>query len=435
MQLRGVNKMVRAVTGKKGLDVLVAGLGMMGHITSHILEQAGGRVIGILGLNEDEVNGFIANNRLPNLRFAGTFNDYSDVLRNRAVEAVAIAVPNYLHEEMGVEAANAGKHILIEKPLATSVQGAKRFYDAALKAGVAVEINSQYRHHEILGTLRQMIDEGDPVEVEMGYIQGWQANPTDAIGWRPEVAIAGRGKLVGDLGVHTLQTTLHLFGGEFTQFNGRTYNVHPKRFKPKGELVGSFGGATIPGPNEKPELWEEMDMLDGSKYSGDDRAEAHFELKTRTGKTVNGKYILSQVDTGDEIMGNENNFYIRVKMKDGTEIRWFQEDPNHLDVLREGKVYQRIERGSAPGMIGRPGGHPHGYGDAILIEADKWYDVAQSGSPSMIKTYTEENIGQAVEAVKKIDRWLATPLQPYNGELDAWLTDVRFLRVPAHRKN
>lgn len=425
--------MVAAVdTPRKGLDYLVAGLGMMGSITPHIIEQAGGRIVGVLGINDEEAATFLKNNRFPNVRFAGRLDEYAEVLKKPHSEfnAVLIAVPNYLHADMGVAAAEAGKHVLIEKPLATNYHDAIRFFSAAIRSGVAAEINSQYRHHEVLGILRKMIDENEVEEVEMGYIQGWQANKTDSIGWRPEIAIAGRGKLVGDLGAHVLQTTFDLFGGNFVSFEGSTYNVHPKRFKPK-QMTVSFDKSKRPGPEEAPDLWIEMDMLDPTKYSGDDRAEAHFELKTRKGQKVNGKYILSQVDPGDKVLGNENNFYIRVKFKDGSEARWFQEDPNHLDVLQQGKIYQRIERSSPPSTTGRPGGHPHGYGDAILLEVNKMMDVVESGNPGRIKAYTCENIAPAVKTVRMIEEWLHQPLQPYMGQSDLWLKSIREMRGAA----
>ncbi len=413
---------------KQGLDFLVVGLGMMGSITPHIIEQAGGRVTGFLGWNMEEVGNYLRNNRAPNLKEVGTFEDYDVALNSGIADAVLIAVPNFLHAEMGIKAAEAGKHILVEKPFASNAPDAEHFGNVVIGSGVAAEINSQYRHHELMGTLREMIDEGYVDEVEMGYLQGWQAKKDDAIGWRPEVAIAGRGKLVGDLGAHVLQMTSYLFGGHITSFKGQTYNVHPVRFKPKVATV-SFDETERKGPDEDSDSWTEMDMFDSKKYSGDDRAAAQFELQDRNKRKVQGKYILSQVDPGDDIMGNENNFYIRVKMRGGSEIRWSQEDPNHLDVLKQGEIYERIERSSAPSLTGRPGGHPHGYGDSILLEVDRMMDVATSRDDSRIRAYTHENISQAVEAVRKIDTWLSTPLKPYNGELDDQLKEARSLRL------
>jgi predicted dehydrogenase len=441
------------MAGKNGLDFLLLGCGMMGSISSHIIEQCGGRIRGVLGTDEKEVETFLARNRFRDVQIEGTLDEYKNILADtKAIDAVLIAVPNYKHAEMAIQAANAGKHLLIEKPLATNLADAKAVYEAVLANGVAAEINSQYRHHEILQTIGAAINSGefDVDTVQMGYLQGWQASPTDAIGWRPVVEIAGPGKLVGDLGSHALQTTLHLFGGgEFEKFSGSTYNVHPKRWrltKAGEEEKRKLGGGsvsgktfekgteteTLPGPQEKPEFWEEMDML-SDKYSGDDRAHAEFTFKGGNGKRVMGSYLLSQVD-----VGNENNFYMRLRGNFGNgadELVWWQEDPNHFCLYNEDGLVKRVERGSGPSMIGRPGGHPHGYGDAILIEVDRMMRAVEEGKEG---EFSERNIGDAVRSIEMIGKWLGNPLQPYTGQLDSALEHADNLRqrpryLPTHQ--
>jgi len=64
------------------------------------------------------------------------YTDYRDLLENKEVEAITIATPHKLHSEMAVEAAKAGKHVAVEKPLATSLSEADEMIRAVKKYGV-----------------------------------------------------------------------------------------------------------------------------------------------------------------------------------------------------------------------------------------------------------------------------------------------------------
>jgi len=396
-------------------NTLVLGTGMMGSIIPPIIRQAGGEVVGILGSSKKRTEDYLDRTNLPNIdeRLVGTFEDYDKILTEHgdAIDIVAVLLPNFMHIEYGTKAAQNGKHILIEKPLATTVEDGKEFLDTVVEAEVAAEINSLYRHHELLDqTLKEMIkteELGAPLRVKMKYLQGWQDNPSSDIGWRPVVEIAGRGKLVGDLGAHVIQTALHLFGGRFNQFEGTTYNVFPVRYKMKKGNVGTFGAGEVPSYAERPDFYEEMDML-SEEYSGDDIASARFVLDTERGHQVEGAYFLSQVATG-----HENDFSIEIEFEKG-EVSWREEEPNYLLVNRFFGAPQRIERNSAPSISGRPGGHPHGYGDAMLIEVLKMFDVIDSGDNERIRAYSEKNIGDAVQAMQLLEQWVAEPPIPYD---------------------
>ncbi|HLC96637.1 MAG TPA: Gfo/Idh/MocA family oxidoreductase [Candidatus Nanoarchaeia archaeon] len=390
------------------LDWLIVGTGMMGKIVAPIARQAGGNIVGVVGSREERVSAYLDAVNLPASTPIWTFDTYSNALADSGANAVAVLSPNFMHKDMGVAAARAGKHILMEKPLATSLTDAQAFFDAAITAGIAAEVNSQYRHHEVFNEVARLIASGEfgrPTYIRGQYLQDWQMNATDGIGWRPEIPVAGRGKLVGDLGPHVLQTTLHLFGGEFVELTGTTFNVHPVRYKFKGG-VESFGGKGVPSLSERPDLYESMDMLDGSKYSGDDIARATFMLRTAAGAYVPGDYLLSQVHPG-----HKNKFTFELNFEKG-KVYWDQEDPNHLVIAGPDGQERIYQRGSAPGIHGRPPGHPQGIGDSNLIEIERMQEVIASNNPGRIRLYTERNVGQAVQAMKMIEQWLSAPLIP-----------------------
>jgi hypothetical protein len=221
-------------------------------------------------------------------------------------------------------------------------------------------------------------------------------------------------------------TLFYLFGGHMNSFNGKMYNLHPIRYRLKNPnlAITTFEDSLkIPTPSDNPDLWLKMDMLDRTKYSGDDITSAEFLLEDRLNRKIKGNLISSQVS-----IGNLNNFYIKVKTKNGDEYTWWQEDPNHLDVLTRAGRYQRIERSSAPSQTGCPGGHPHGYRDAMSIGVDKFSSVALSGDKDLIQWYSLENTNLALKASLYQNEWISGELIPYKGQVNDRLNFSNVIR-------
>ena len=389
------------------LSYLIVGTGMMGKIIAPIIRQSGQFVGGVVELDKAVAETFISENNLTHAEAYGGKDGVDVALNSGNFDVVAILVPNCLHSGMAIKAAGCGKHLLIEKPLAITSTDAREVLDKIVEAGVAAEIDSQYRYHELVDQkLRQMINSGElgkPVYISVKYLQDWQMNPADDIGWRPVVDVAGRGKLVGDLGSHVLQTTLHLFGGRFDEFDGQTYNVYPVRYKLKAGAGGTFSQG-VPGYREQPDLYEEMDML-SQQYSGDDIATARFTLETEKNVRVAGDFTLSQVHPG-----HKNDFSFDIAFEKGS-VSWRAEQPNHMFITSADGVNQRVERASDPGVVGRPPGHPQGYGDAILLELLNFHKVIETGDKENIRAFSKRNIGQAVHAVELVEKWLESPMK------------------------
>jgi predicted dehydrogenase len=388
------------------LETVVVGTGMMGRLVCPSIRAAGSEVVGVVGRTKEKADQLAKDMRLPYVRDTGGEADFDRIIG--LGNTVALMVPNHLHASLAIRAAEAGKHVLLEKPLATNYKEGLEMFEAIQEAGVAAEINSQYRHHEMVQYMKDTVSSerlGKPVSVRMVYLQDWQLDPFAAIGWRPEVAIAGKGKLVGDLGAHVLQTTYELFGGKIADFEGETFNVHPIRYMFNGD-VQTFGGGRVPSYAENPALYTEMDMLSG-KYSGDDRATAKFVVEMENGRRVPGTYELSQVHAGEK-----NGFRIEIVYTNGRQV-WDQETPNH--VWETGKICKvtKEERGSAPGIIGTPPGHPAGYGTSITAGVLKLDDVVRSADGSRIREYTEKNMREALNAVHLMQTWLSKPLIHY----------------------
>lgn len=88
------------------------------------------------------------------------FSSYEEAIRSGSFDAVDICLPTWLHAEVAVAAAEAGKHVLCEKPMATSLEEADAMVEAAQKAGVVLMIAQCRRYDNFWGTVRRALAEG-----------------------------------------------------------------------------------------------------------------------------------------------------------------------------------------------------------------------------------------------------------------------------------
>jgi levoglucosan dehydrogenase len=127
---------------------------------------------------------------------------------------VDICVPNHLHEEIILAAAEAGKHIYCEKPLAMDVAQGQRIVSAVEQAGVKNQLNFNFRYYPAVTRARQMIREGFLGRVfsfRGCFYRSSYINPDKPLSWRLKKEIAGGGALF-DLGSHILDLIYFLLG-------------------------------------------------------------------------------------------------------------------------------------------------------------------------------------------------------------------------------
>lgn len=128
------------------------------------------------------------------------------------LDAVVISTPNHLHEEMAIAALEAGKHVFVERPLATSSEGAKRVIDVAEREGKILVVGMPHRFRPGVAALRNFIAGG-----ELGHLYAvrgsWMTRlmPASRHTWRHDRQEAGGGALI-DLGVPALDLCLWLVG-------------------------------------------------------------------------------------------------------------------------------------------------------------------------------------------------------------------------------
>jgi predicted dehydrogenase len=157
------------------------------------------------------------------------YADWRDVIRDPEIDAVYVATPVRLHVEHTVAAAEAGKHVLCEKPMALDVAGCKRMKAAAAAHGVRLGI-AYYRHHyPIVARLRALIAAGEigtPVFASVQAFELFDPGPDHPRAWLLRRSESGGGPMM-DFGCHRIEVLLDLFG-PVAEVDGFPVNVRLK---------------------------------------------------------------------------------------------------------------------------------------------------------------------------------------------------------------
>jgi len=148
--------------------------------------------------------------------------DWQRVVEREDIEIVDIATPGYLHHDMAIAAAQAGKHVICEKPLANTLADTKEMLRAVQKAGVKHMLMHNYRKIPAVALVRKLIDEGrlgDIYHYHGAYLQDWIIDPEFPLVWRLQKKFAGSGAL-GDIGAHAIDLARYL-NAEFNTVVGQ----------------------------------------------------------------------------------------------------------------------------------------------------------------------------------------------------------------------
>jgi 1,5-anhydro-D-fructose reductase (1,5-anhydro-D-mannitol-forming) len=143
------------------------------------------------------------------------YESYASLLNDDDIDVVLITTPNGLHAEQVIAAAAAGKHVLCDKPLATSVADAERAVDACRDAGVKLGINFEFRHAQPFIDLREVIRAGTIGNVQTVHIESC-GGVVPLAGWHTDPELAWLG-VTANTGVHIYDLLRFLFGAELSE--------------------------------------------------------------------------------------------------------------------------------------------------------------------------------------------------------------------------
>ncbi|MBG6178983.1 Gfo/Idh/MocA family protein [Arthrobacter sp. CAN_A1] len=171
--------------------------------------------------------------------WAESSTDWREVLERDDIQIVDICTPGHLHAELAIAALNAGKHVIVEKPLANSVAEAEQMVEAAVDArtrGIQSMVGFNYRRLPALALARSLISDGrvgDVRQIRVSYLQDWLADERAAMSWRLRQASAGSGAL-GDLASHAVDQVAFLLDDPVTSVSGTVNTFVTERPGPDG---------------------------------------------------------------------------------------------------------------------------------------------------------------------------------------------------------
>lgn len=141
-----------------------------------------------------------------------------DVLANSQVDAVIICTPHHLHATQAIKAADAGKHVIVEKPLAITLSDARAVAESARKAGVQLSVGFSHRYLPHAEQAKRLIDAGILGDL-LGCSLIFQRDGVQS-GWRARRESSGGGVLINQL-IHYLDWLRYLPGQEVTEISAR----------------------------------------------------------------------------------------------------------------------------------------------------------------------------------------------------------------------
>ncbi|YCH10207.1 Gfo/Idh/MocA family protein [Arthrobacter sp. alpha11c] len=151
--------------------------------------------------------------------------DWRSVIERDDIHIVDICAPGWMHAEIAIAALQAGKHVLVEKPLANTIAEAEAMTAAAAKArarGIQSMIGFNYRRIPALALARELIAEGrlgTVRHVRAAYLQDWLADAQSPMSWRLRKETAGSGAL-GDIASHAIDQIQYLTGQTILEASG-----------------------------------------------------------------------------------------------------------------------------------------------------------------------------------------------------------------------
>ncbi len=238
------------------LNVAVIGYAFMGRIHTAGWAQAAkffgtpARVTHVVGRNAENARAFADDFDVPNV-----LTDWRDAVADPDIHVIDVCTPGDSHVDIAIAALAAGKHVLCEKPLANSVEGAERMVaaaEAAREAGVRSMVGFSYRRVPALAYAKRLVDEGRIGEIRhirALYLQDWIADPEFPLVWRLDKDAAGSGAL-GDVGAHIIDLATFLTGQRLTGVSALTETF----VKTRPKLASQTGGLTATGSEERGEV-------------------------------------------------------------------------------------------------------------------------------------------------------------------------------------
>lgn len=202
------------------VKVGVIGLGNQGklHLTRYARLSDDAEIIAV-----SDVVGSVAQEMANKYGAKAWYTDFNKLLQRPDIDAVSICVPNYLHADVAIVAAEAGKHILLEKPMSVSLEEANNIIKVADKAGVKLMLGYNHLFNPMVQHIKELIKNGRLGKlsiIKSQYTRNLSKISRKDFGWRANVKQAGGG-VITESGVHRISLSWYL-GGEVSKVSAFT---------------------------------------------------------------------------------------------------------------------------------------------------------------------------------------------------------------------
>ncbi|MEU5030610.1 Gfo/Idh/MocA family protein [Streptomyces milbemycinicus] len=356
------------------LRAVVVGTGMIGAVHAAAIRATGAELAGAVASTPERGKQVAEEWRLPE-----SYPDLDAVLADDSVTVVHICTPNALHVQQAEAALRAGKHVICEKPLATTVADAEGLAELAERTGLLLAVPFVYRYHPLVREIRHRRLRGEFGAWQLlhgSYLQDWMLSE-DAMSWRVDPAVGGASRAFADIGSHWCDLVEWVAGVRFTEVSARLDTTVATR--PAG--TGASFAATGDGPRVRV------------------RTEDVATVLLRTAEGTLGSLTVSQVSAGRKnrlwfeldgahgsaVFDQENAETAWLGAPDGA--RLIVRDPGH------GSAEQRR-------LSRLPAGHAQGYADCFHSFVADAYATIGGATPEGLPTAADGvRSARLVEAV------------------------------------
>jgi len=187
------------------LGIAVLGAGFIADLHARAARSCSARLVVVAARDAERAAAFGDSHG-----FARSTTDWAEAVTDPGVDLVVIGTPNALHHPQAMAAIAAGKHVLVDKPMAMTVAQADEMIAAAGAAGTVLAVGHMWRYRDEVIRLRDRIAAGDLGRVVRtrgyGIHAGWRPS-----GWFVDPALSGGGALI-DMGIHAIDTARFLLG-------------------------------------------------------------------------------------------------------------------------------------------------------------------------------------------------------------------------------
>lgn len=211
---------------RRALGVAIVGGGFMAEVHTRAARVAGSNVIGVLSSTREH-----SEHAARHLGIGRSFESLDELLSDPTVDVVHVTTPNVFHAPQSLAALSAGKHVICEKPLATTRDDAQSLVDAAVNAHRVGTVPFIYRFHPLVREARARFRSGAAgavLTIQASYLQDWLLSSDDD-NWRVDEAHGGPSRAFADIGSHLVDLVEFVTGDRVGRLTATLKTLYAER--------------------------------------------------------------------------------------------------------------------------------------------------------------------------------------------------------------